>query len=622
MTDYNALKVTELKELLKERGIPSTGLSRKQLIIEALEAHDANNPGTDAAVEEQGNEGEQEVSEDVEVPDAAPAQHASGEEENEAKVVEATADITAQDGGSMTAVEGLASEVEPSAAPTDVVAVESTISADELPSEPTVLEKNEPVSKEPSVLNTPQRTSPGAESQSSDTRKRKRRSPTPPPSQDTVNKKLKFAEAEVVKLPEDRQMESPTDETVAKPEEDAVEQSSPVRAEGESLGDKMVADAPIPVDDNAQSERKVDNATTVVPYSVSDDVMEVSDKPVSSEPRPRSDTPAKPPTSRSYMEARQEAHSIAPVAGAEDAGADITTSPAIHPATRTLYIRDLLRPLQPQQFRDHLVDLATPPRSSLDPRIIEIFHLDALRTHAFVTFTSTSAASRARSALHGHIWPDEPARKALWVDFVPDEKVQDWIDTELSAGTNRRDAKKWEVDYSHTADGVTATLQEAAVPPSGPAPMRQPSFSSSSGPGPAGPGMPNAPLGPRASRPSTSSQQPPPQPAKRPTPSTSSFDILDQRFSHTTAKPKLYYLPLSKDLVDKRLDEFEALTSRTWDGGRAMQGVGAVEGQLRRYTFEDGERVVDNGPDIGSFGRGSPRGGRGRGRGGGFRGRR
>ncbi|KAF1350007.1 poly polymerase catalytic domain-containing protein [Delphinella strobiligena] len=40
MTDYNKLKVAELRELLKERDIAPTGLTRKQQIIDALEEND------------------------------------------------------------------------------------------------------------------------------------------------------------------------------------------------------------------------------------------------------------------------------------------------------------------------------------------------------------------------------------------------------------------------------------------------------------------------------------------------------------------------------------------------------------------------------------------------------
>ena len=597
-TDYGKLKVTELKELLKERGIPSTGLSRKQQIVEALEAHDAEKGGEDMSVELPGEESAEAIVENGQGGVKTAAEQGDEGTEDGAKSVNA------------------AGEVEAAPMLTDAASMEEpSLPAENAVAEPTVMEKNEPVSKEASVLSTPQRPSPGVESQSSDTRKRKRRSPTPPPSEESVNKKLKAAEGLPVKLPE-----HDANEALPPSEDETVQEA------------RVVDDAPVPMEDVKDSFAGPEADKTVVPPSVSDDVVQVTDMPVPlhsersshiSDERPRSGSRTEEPSPR------EKSRSKPPEAAAEDGDEDTAVSPATHPATRALYIRELVRPLQPQQLRDHLTDLATPPHSTLDPGIVETFHLDTLRTHAFVTFTSTSAASRARSALHARIWPDEPARKPLWVDFVPDEKVQDWIDTELSSGTSRRDAKRWEVIYTSTDDGIAADLQEVAPPTSSaPGPVRQPSFNA-----PTGPGMPNAPLGPRANRPS---QAPPPpnqstaHSAKgTPAPGSASFDVLDQRFSYTTTKPKLYYLTVSQELVTKRLDELDALTSRTWDGGRATGRAGevsAVDGQLRRYTFEDGERVVDNGPDIGSFGRG-PAPGRGGGAGygrsrGGFRGRR
>lgn len=41
MTDYTKLKVADLKALLKDRDIPPTGLTKKQQLIDALEANDA-----------------------------------------------------------------------------------------------------------------------------------------------------------------------------------------------------------------------------------------------------------------------------------------------------------------------------------------------------------------------------------------------------------------------------------------------------------------------------------------------------------------------------------------------------------------------------------------------------
>jgi hypothetical protein len=571
MTDYNRLKVTELKELLKERGIPSTGLSRKNQIIEALEANDTSNgaaaEGDDVAQDDIVAENVEDATQDDQDAAAiAPSDEATlPAEEQNSEPSPQDEDVPTQD---TTVPETTGSAPQPSL---------------------TVIEKNEPVSKEPSAINTPQRASPAAESVSSDTRKRKRRSPTPPLSQESVNKKLKSAEEELVKLPEDQ----------------------------------VVDDAPAPVQEAQEAIAVESEAKTVTPSSVRDDAMEVtSTLPTDVEPR-RNGSPMD--TAPPGGDARDTQSSFPELASAESAG-----PPSTHPSTRALYIRGFVRPLQPQQLREHLVDVVTSPPSDT---VIKTFHLDTLRTHAFVVFDTLAAASTARSALHGRIWPDEPARKELWVDFVPEARVQGWIEEEVGSGS-RRDAKKWEVVYDTDEDGrVHAMHQEVTALPPAPGIPRQPSFSTAppaQAPGP-GQGMPNAPLGPRADRPSTSAQRPAPperapsQPKPSRAPSNATFDVLDQNFNHTATKPKLYWLPVEKDLGDRRLDEIASQTSRSWDGGRAMRDATAIETQLRRYTFEDGDKLVDNGADIPSFrsegGRppGAGRGGRG---GGGFRGRR
>ena len=45
MADYNKQTVAQLRQLLKDRGIPSTGLTRKAQIIEELEKADDSSPG-------------------------------------------------------------------------------------------------------------------------------------------------------------------------------------------------------------------------------------------------------------------------------------------------------------------------------------------------------------------------------------------------------------------------------------------------------------------------------------------------------------------------------------------------------------------------------------------------
>jgi hypothetical protein len=48
MADYNKQTVAQLRQLLKDRGIPSTGLTRKAQIVEKLE--EADNEGEDAPI--------------------------------------------------------------------------------------------------------------------------------------------------------------------------------------------------------------------------------------------------------------------------------------------------------------------------------------------------------------------------------------------------------------------------------------------------------------------------------------------------------------------------------------------------------------------------------------------
>lgn len=562
-TDYSKLKVTELKDLLKERGIASTGLTRKQQMVDALEEED----GKTAAEQPEEPEAADNVDEGVE------GKELEGEEEK----VEAAVDEVTQasvDGGQEANQKEETEGTQDQAEDTKVDA-------------PAVLETDQPVSQDASNLVTPRETSPAPQDASSDTRKRKRRSPTPPISQDTINKKLKSAEddANAVKLPEDR----------------------------------VVEDAPVPTD--GVNEPQTDDAPEKVqPYGSSDDVMDIQKEAgpdshanlAEADTAPTGDHVERPP----------------PETMAIDDGDDAAlSSGALHPATRALYIRELIRPLQPNDFQKHLVDLATPQDQDLDDSIIETFHLDPLRSHAFAVFTSTSAAARARTALHNTVWPPEPTRKPLWVDFVPEDKVGEWIERELAAGTSRRDAKRWEVVYEKLDDGVEARLQEVGPPPpSGPAATttssggRRESRPSHSSPGGDETSRPFPSHDPSASSPSQSrrrrrpsSRTPPPrspsppsladapaEPDSQPQPPPSQ---LDTSFHHTTlAKPKIYYLPHPRPLVLARLHELDSLTSRAWDEGDWKLPLTGVDGALRRYTFEDGDRLVDGGPDRGNFG--------------------
>jgi hypothetical protein len=264
--------------------------------------------------------------------------------------------------------------------------------------------------------------------------------------------------------------------------------------------------------------------------------------------------------------------------------------PAIHPATAALYIRDFMRPLNTLQLKSHLAALATPPGHEIDPDLILNFYIDPIRTHAFVAFQNVSAAARVRSALHGSIWPEERNRKPLWVDFIPADNMDDWIYQEQSTAVGARSTgKKWEVVYHNIDEDrpIEATLEEASNLPIGRLqPTRQPSI-----PGPlriqeSHPPQQNdlalsdVPSGPRIN----------PQRApliQEPKPTTS-LSTLDQLFRSTTAKPVLYWLPVPKDLAHKRLDTIDVATSKSPSRGA----------EINRYTFEDSDKLVDRGPEI------------------------
>lgn len=276
---------------------------------------------------------------------------------------------------------------------------------------------------------------------------------------------------------------------------------------------------------------------------------------------------------------------------------DRVVSSAIHPATSALYIRDFMRPLKPENLKEHLIALATPSNITPDAQIVTEFFLDAVRTHCLVAFVNTSAASRVRSSLHSRVWPDERTRRPLWVDFVPEEKIKKWIEVEQAAPSSRgQSAKRWEVVYEDEEDGIKAYLQEAGSNSTAPRPIQPHSLRAEVGQGVLG-----APLGPRIRE---VERRPPHSGDASKADHGKGFQALDDLFKSTAAKPKLYYLPVDKLRVDKRLDKLDASRG----GGKG--------GEMRKYTFEE-EVLVDRGPEYSSRGRGGS-GGRGGGHSGGY----
>lgn len=279
---------------------------------------------------------------------------------------------------------------------------------------------------------------------------------------------------------------------------------------------------------------------------------------------------------------------------------DRIVSPALHPATTALYVRELMRPLKVETLRDHLITLATPPDTDVNPNIMKDFFLDSVRTHCLVGFENISAASRVRSGLHDRVWPNERDRRQLWVDFVPEEKLKKWIDVEQTAGSRGQLSKRWEVVYEDEKDGIKSYLQEVGSNSGGLRAAKPARVD-------AGQGVQFAPpTGPRNSRMEPRSSQPRVDSGK-------GFGALDDLFTSTVAKPKLYYLPVSNAEADRRLAKLAA--------GRGGDRSGGHGDEMRRFSFEEG-CLVDNGAEFGRGGhaRGGGYSANYRGRGRGYRG--
>lgn len=480
-----------------------------------------------------------------------------------------------------------------------------------------------------------------------DSRKRKRRSQSPIPSSiDITQKRTKIeASRSDVKLPEDVIEETPAaeastseDTTMVVPEDFTAE---PQVGEASNSEDTIMVDAT-----PAKSQ-------TAVPNSL--DTLNSSDPPGDANSKPTATDVTAPAehtsesetvlTNRRLSDASKEPqadldetslkHSppdtrfknLFPGSNKREVSPtrqitypdqdDRVVSPALHPATSGLYIRNFMRPLHPGHLQDHLTALARPSGSTGTEESITEFFLDNIRTHCLVRFVNTSAASRVRSSLHNRVWPDERTRRPLWVDFVPEEKLKKWIEVERGAypSTGRgQPAMRWEVVYEDERDGMQAYLQEAGSGPpglTGPKPTQSGRLSTpdrTAAAAAVGQGAHGAPSGPRSREINPRAAAPQaPLPAK-PVDRGRGFQALDDLFRSTAAKPKLYYLPVSKATAEKRLDKLDAGRGR----GRGSE--------MRKYTFEDG-LLVDRGP-LYARGRGGHAGGGGGGRGyGGFHGR-
>ena len=484
-----------------------------------------------------------------------------------------------------------------------------------------------------------------------DRRKRKRRSLTPVPSAAEVA--LKKARAnDGTSIVTERQIGS--DPAASGETQDPIE---PPKSHAE---DNETAEP--------SAEEKMTERTS--PMEVDGDVPTRIEEPIA--PQPHSEASTVP---QQQQPPNMPSRSRSP--SAEPPARDLP--PTLHTATPSLYIRNFKRPLHLPSLRAHISSLAksTSATADSDTDPIKLFYLDSIRTHAFVTFTTVSQAARVRNAMHETRWPEEKTRELLWVDYVPEERVEGWIDTESGGGSGggfgggRGGNKRWEVIYETAGDGegVEARLvdgESAKRMPGLAAGQHQmrpsvdtgrvlpPSEPRSAGVHPDRAGLvPRSPEAVRSGRdrdrdiePDRRPSYPPHSPIStrqvrqdllaesrtKPENAERNFQPLDKLFDSTTAKPKLYYKPAAPEVVESRLAMIRSLRV----GHEGMGRSGAPD--MKRYTFETlgrarGEGWVDKGPEFGRGRRGVETlegggfrgggyrgGGRGGYRGGGFRG--
>ncbi|KAK3904036.1 hypothetical protein C8A05DRAFT_42843 [Staphylotrichum tortipilum] len=268
---------------------------------------------------------------------------------------------------------------------------------------------------------------------------------------------------------------------------------------------------------------------------------------------------------------------------------DRDVAPAQHLATSALYIKNFMRPLREPVLREYLIEIAALPGSAPDPDCLIDFYLDQIRTHAFAAFTTSAAAARVRAALHGTVWPNESNRKELWVDFIPADKIPEWIDREQSEG-GRGSSGRWEVRYEDDEDGnITATLVNAEVEPVRRNSVRQPPAPQPAPTGPARnsyPSVEGAPLGPRGRGANHFRQAPPPSAAAM------SGGYEPEPYQTTRANPPLQYRPVSDEVAEHRLANISVHITK--DRHRDL----GLPDEINRYTFENGNDFVDRGKEA------------------------
>ncbi|TEA21797.1 hypothetical protein C8034_v005435 [Colletotrichum sidae] len=606
MKDWSKQTVVQLKAELKRRGLGQAGL--KQELVTRLTEDDASKTA----------EATPEVT-----PDADSTANSESADSPEAQVEPAPVDDAPNDAPS--------TETGPAA---EVTTQSSTEAIDEPANAPLETDQHDAPPAVPETLNAAEVTPPAPVDAAQDAQKRKRRSESPVESSpDIARKRVKADTGDgsqspkpsgvtgvIGKITETLTQNTSLVDDIAKDAKDIAEQLPKP-----SKDEVMEEDKP-PTSPTEASNKDVVMTASTEDQTEAQDAEQAADVSMVDEARDAENTfgGTTDPVKEAPVTTEAEQRASAPRDVDDAMEYDRDVRPAVHPATRALYIKNFMRPLRDSAVQDHLLHLATPAGAQSNDDDIEDFYLDQIRTHAFAVFRTTTQASRVRNALHEVIWPDERERKPLRVDFVPPEKVPEWIDEERAQGARQRGCR-WEVLYDRDDDGyVVARLDSGTAPPPALA-APEPARLAPSGPAvkdvnaiPLGPrggrGIDGVPLGPRGDAPRGPGGRPPRQIPGFP----------GGLIQTTKTNPPISYQPVSEDLASRRVRNMRSYY--TQDLKRDM----GPETDINRYTFEQGDNFVDRGQEVfvgirpphreaqrrrpGGTGGGPPRGPPGRGR--------
>ena len=645
MSNYSSWKVADLKEELSKRGISQTGLRLKQQFIDRLVQDDDSGKTTTSAATTttvpEGSAGEKNGAGAVEPGDNKEASLESAtttQQQQQHQVIEETGEDAAPPIPESVGAEkekGSREEKKSAGKPAEVAESEKKeIAKDQSP----VPGGQEDTTEEPSSkpeAQVPQpveqeaaKDSGDVEMTDADDEKERVNTPEVGPSQkegeeepaEKKEEKTKNGEAE---RPAQEKAPEPTEPTSAQQQSAAAAEPSSVSVTAEEVTEdlrkrKRRSVTPIPPAEEMAKKRIRSEQGT--PHVVLVDNNNVD--PMKAAATTTDETPARTKRSSLTGESRKKSlpdarfkglfiprHAEEPLRAASPARGPVVdeadVEPALHLATTALYVDGLMRPLQPASLRNHIVNLASTPGGAPDTEVVTEFYLDPIKSHCFVGLTDVSAASRVRSSLHGMVWPNERDRKALFVDFLPAEKLREWIDVEDRAGRGIR----YGVNYHPASDGTFEATHEEIDPKatslrreSVPVSNNRPPPSTPPSTGPRSAGFANRERERERERLASDAQK-----VERSHHPGQGFKALDDLFKSTVTKPKLYYLPVPREVVDRRLDRFDDLIRIG-----AFPRLGGDE--RRRITFEDKDFFVDNGPEFGRGGLARRGGGRGGGR--------